>query len=199
MPTADAQRKAAGGFGMAASTSARRAVGPVRLARICSFRVAVQRPEAMDSPARWITASTPARSSGRSRSYPAPAAMAPGAGWRPSRTTSWPPAVRNAVSADPTNPFAPETATRVGPRSRHRQCAARSAASTAWRKTKVRARRRRTAPPPSRRPTAPRGRAYSMESVCRTAVGPSGSKRWVCAQQANGPRRCTSRNSRPAT
>src|SRR5690348_304437 len=73
------------------------------------FRSAVQRPEAMLSPARWITASAPSK--------PA-AAHCSG---RESRPTVWPAALRNGTSAEPTRPCDPLIRIRMSSRYRINQ------------------------------------------------------------------------------
>ena len=93
----------------------------MRLSRIAALCSGVKRP-AIDVPARWTTASTPANRSGAGPSGFHCRSSLPRAGRRTRRITRCPPVVRNAVSAEPTSPDAPVTATVSG-------CAPASAAS----------------------------------------------------------------------
>src|SRR5215475_4114509 len=114
---ADAQRSTLGGLTSCAKASQRTLVPCTRLLRMLAFFAAVQRPEAMLSPARCTTASRPSRAGVpilRAAGFQGISAC-PGRGAvRTNRVTVWPPAVSVGVRAEPMNPLAPLTSTRIG-------------------------------------------------------------------------------------
>src|SRR5439155_24068779 len=95
-PIAEALTKTCGGLAIFPTVSAISFVPLTRLSRIRVFRVAVQRPSAMVSPARCTTASTPFNT----EALTVPASGAHSAG-RLIRTTSWPPFVNIVTRAEP--------------------------------------------------------------------------------------------------
>lgn len=109
-------------------------VGSIRLSRMMVRCASVNRP-AIDAPARWMTASTSSSRSGAGHVGSQRLLSDPAAAVRIRRMTRWPPVVRNDVSADPTSPDAPVTATVRGriPVSAASRWTARSAASWRWR------------------------------------------------------------------
>ena len=114
---ADAHSSTLGGVTTCANASQRTVVPCTRLLRMLAFFAAVQRPEAMLSPARCTTASNPSRAGvGILRAAGSQGISAdPGRGVdRTNRVTACPPVVRKGTRAEPMSPLAPVTSTRIG-------------------------------------------------------------------------------------
>src|SRR5271154_777541 len=116
MPVAEAERSTLGRAFIFARALTRERVVSMRLERNCALRSALQRPSAIEAPARFTTASAPTAAPPNSPvagfhatskpSFDSPFAVLCG---RTRRQTVWPSLARERTSAVPTRPLDPVT------------------------------------------------------------------------------------------